>query len=217
MAGLLGVARHDDLCLSVVFASRLIGPQTPAKMGTTAALQFFALPEYASRGLSASMPEVQEFEIFVRNYQNMVFSVATRILGNSADAEDITQEVFIKAFDRFSELQQSSRIGGWLKTVATNLAINHLNRYRARWRFFSEQEQTPEIPSPESSLERKERLELALRQLPDAQRVPLVLFHFEEMSYEEIAAKLSVSLAKIKTDIHRGREALRTILQKTDE
>ncbi len=187
-------------------------------MVTTAALRFFELPEYASRGLSASMPEVQEFEIFVRNYQNMVFSVAARILGNLADAEDITQEVFIKAFDRFAELQQSNRIGGWLKTVATNLAINHLNRYRARWRFFSEQEQPPEIPaSPDPILERKERLELALRQLPDTQRVPLVLFHFEEMSYEEIAAKLSVSLAKVKTDIHRGREALRKIMQISDE
>ena len=66
------------------------------------------------------MVEVQEFEAFVRRYQNMVFSVAGRTLGNLADAEDITQEVFIKAFDRFGELQQSKTAGGWLKTVATN-------------------------------------------------------------------------------------------------
>ena len=49
-------------------------------------------------------------------------------------------------------------------------------------------------------------MELAIRKLPDAQRVPLVLFHFQDMSYEEIAAKLHVSLAKVKSDIHRGRE-----------
>ena len=55
----------------------------------------------------------------------------------------------------------------------------------------------------------RERLERALRQLPAHQRVPLVLFHFEDATYEEIARALRISLAKVKTDIHRGREALR--------
>jgi RNA polymerase sigma-70 factor (ECF subfamily) len=57
--------------------------------------------------------------------------------------------------------------------------------------------------------ERQARLERALRELPDHQRVPLVLFHFEELSYQDIAHTLGVSLGKVKTDIHRGREALR--------
>jgi RNA polymerase sigma-70 factor (ECF subfamily) len=185
-------------------------------MVATAALHLFVLPERTGRASTASMSDVQEFEIFVQNYQNMVFSVATRILGNFADAEDITQEVFLKAFDRFAELKQSSTIGGWLKTVTTNLSINHLNRYRARWRFFSEQEQPVEIPSapPEPDADKKEQLELALRRLPDSQRVPLVLFHFDEMSYDEISVKLGISLAKVKSDIYRGRETLRRILQK---
>jgi len=60
--------------------------------------------------------------------------------------------------------------------------------------------------------ERHERLEQAVRRLPDRQRVPLVLFHFEELSYQEIAEALDVSVAKVKTDIHRGREALRRLL-----
>jgi RNA polymerase sigma-70 factor (ECF subfamily) len=145
----------------------------------------------------------------------MVFSVSARIVGNLTDAEDITQEVFIKAYDRFTELRKSGTVGGWLKTVATNLSINHLNRYRARWRFFSEQGESPEMPAeiePES--DRREALELAIRRLPDAQRVALVLFHFQDMSYEEIAAKLQVSLAKVKSDIHRGRETLKRLLTK---
>jgi len=54
-----------------------------------------------------------------------------------------------------------------------------------------------------------ERLEEAVRRLPDHQRVPIVLFHFEDMSYQDIAVVLGVSLGKVKTDIHRGREALR--------
>jgi RNA polymerase sigma-70 factor (ECF subfamily) len=60
--------------------------------------------------------------------------------------------------------------------------------------------------------DRRDDLEQALRRLPDQQRVPLVLFHFEEASYQDIANALGVSLAKVKTDIHRGREALRKLL-----
>jgi len=64
--------------------------------------------------------------------------------------------------------------------------------------------------------DRHARLERALRGLPDHQRVPLVLFHFEAMSYDQIAAALGVSLGKVKTDIHRGREALKKELSILD-
>jgi RNA polymerase sigma-70 factor (ECF subfamily) len=65
-------------------------------------------------------------------------------------------------------------------------------------------------PSTEQAqVELQERVEEGLRLLPDHQRVPLVLFHFEELSYQEIALTLGVSLGKVKTDIHRGREALK--------
>ena len=70
--------------------------------------------------------------------------------------------------------------------------------------------------SPLAALETAEaqqRLEAALERLPDHQRVPLVLFHFEQMSYEEIARTLKVGLGKVKTDIHRARLALRVVLE----
>jgi RNA polymerase sigma-70 factor (ECF subfamily) len=168
------------------------------------------------------MTEPIAFENFMRAYQNMVFSTAVRLLGNDAEAEDIAQEVFLKAYERFTELSQSPTVGGWLKTVTTNLCLNHLTRYRARWRFFSElfardddHDTTLEIPAPEQMQDKLDEadhrrlLEQALQKLPTPQRVPLVLFHFESLSYEEIAAKLGISLSKVKTDIFRGREALR--------
>jgi len=185
-------------------------------MVNAAPLPLIGIDDPVASGLDARMAEVQEFETFVRNYQNMVFSVATRIVGNPIDAQDITQEVFIKAYERFDELKGSGTIGGWLKTVATNLSINHLNRYRARWRFFSEEETEVEIPTFDPPTDdRRELLEVAIQKLPDAQRVPLVLFHFQDLSYDEIADKLGISLAKVKTDIHRGRDSLRKILVKT--
>jgi RNA polymerase sigma-70 factor (ECF subfamily) len=184
-------------------------------MIAAATLSLSQFHDRAGLGLDREMAEEEEFEMFIRSYQNMVFSVSARIVGNLTDAEDITQEVFIKAYDRFRELRTSDTVGGWLKTVATNLSINHLNRYRARWRFFSEQAEPIEVAvEEEKESDRKEAVELAIRKLPDAQRVPLVLFHFQEMSYEEIAAKLQISLAKVKSDIHRGRETLKKLLTK---
>lgn len=160
-------------------------------------------------------------------YQNMVFSTAMRLLANPAEAQDVSQEVFLKAFERFGELSLSPTAGGWLKTVATNMSLNHLTRYRARWSFFSElvragesdDAEPIEFSAPDTlerdldQADRHQVVEKALEKLPPAQRVPLVLFHLEGFSYEEIAAKLNVSLGKVKTDIFRARETLRKRLR----
>jgi RNA polymerase sigma-70 factor (ECF subfamily) len=172
------------------------------------------------------MIDPQQFEAFVKAYQNMVFTSAMRLLGRESDAEDIAQEVFLKAYDRFGELGESPTAGGWLKTVTRNLCLNHLARYRARWRFFSEmttgeegEEKEVDWAAPDThdadlaASDRRRLLEMALQKLPPAQRVPLVLFHFDGLAYEDIAKRMGVSLAKVKTDIHRAREALRKRLK----
>lgn len=175
---------------------------------------------------SEGMTVPTDFTTFMRNYQDMVYSTAVRLVSNEAQAEDISQEVFIKAHEHWDSLRGSPTAGGWLKTVATNLSINHLQRYRKRWSFFSDlvhrgdegEEREVEFAAPDTffnemdASERRERLEAALARLPDHQRIPLVLFHFEDMPYDEIAKQLRVSLSKVKTDILRGREALAKIL-----
>ncbi|HEY7476476.1 MAG TPA: sigma-70 family RNA polymerase sigma factor [Vicinamibacterales bacterium] len=169
------------------------------------------------------------FEAFVREHQDMVFGTAVRLLGGRAEAEDVAQTVFLRAFQRFDRIGESPSAAGWLKTVTRNACLNHLARYRSRWRLFSELRRedtagTAEIEdravesgrSPLEKLEQEEtsrRLEDALRSLPDHQRVPLVLFHFERMSYQDIARALGVALAKLKTDMHRGRLALREVMK----
>jgi RNA polymerase sigma-70 factor (ECF subfamily) len=173
------------------------------------------------------MPDPQQFEAFMLKYQNMVFSTAMRLLANPIEAEDVSQEVFLKAFERFAELGQSPTVGGWLKTVATNMSLNHLTRYRSRWSFFSElvkggesEDSEPiEFSAPDTlerdldQADRHQVVEKALQKLPPAQRVPLVLFHLDGLSYEQIAAKLNISLGKVKTDIFRAREAMRKRLR----
>jgi RNA polymerase sigma-70 factor (ECF subfamily) len=169
-----------------------------------------------------------DFTAFMRMHQDMVFSTAARLTGNHAQAEDIAQEVFLKAYARFDTLGASPSAVGWLRTVARNLALNHLQRYRRRWRFFSEfvrgdspdgrDEGPVDFPALDhfqdgiDQAERRAWLERALAELPAQQRVPLVLFHFEDMSYEEIAERLHISLAKLKTDMLRGRAALARVL-----
>jgi len=162
----------------------------------------------------------------MRAYQHMVFSTASRLTGDDRQAEDIAQEVFLRAYEHFDQLRTSSAAGGWLKTVATNLTLNYLTRHRKRWRLFSElrsaedDSSAPEpMPQPDTLLadlsaeQRRELIDAALRKLSEHQRLALVLYHFEDLSYEEIAAKLRASLPKIKTDIRRARAALLPLLQ----
>ena len=176
------------------------------------------------------MTGVDEFEAFVRAYQDLVFATAVRLLGREAEAEDIAHQVFLKAFQRFDSLGSGGAAVAWLKTVTRNACLNHLTRYRKRWRLFSEMASPDEeasfeasLPAPETLVRGAERadeqvmLEKALRALPDHQRVPLVLFHFEQAGYQEIAAALGISLTKVKSDIHRGREALKRLLVQAHE
>jgi RNA polymerase sigma-70 factor (ECF subfamily) len=230
-----------------VFASNC--PPLAGVMGVFASLRWAAAPWRENICNCAAPPGVLEsndeppvqtspsglippanFTTFMRAYQDMVFSTAARLTGNAAQAEDISQEVFLKAHAHFDNLRTSPTAGGWLKTVATNLSLNHLSRYRNRWKFFSEFKRDDgagdrdapgvEFAAPDTFFagvdaeERREWVERALDDLPSHQRVPLVLYHFEDMPYDEIAKKLGVSLAKVKTDILRARAALAKILQR---
>ena len=174
------------------------------------------------------MSNADPFEAFVLRYQDLVFATAVRLLGNRRDAEDVAQTVFLKAFQHFDQVRDHPGAAAWLKTVATNECLNHLTRYRSRWRFFSEMRRQDDKGedvdyemtlategTPADTLERADRrrqLAAAILKLPPHQRVPLVLFHFDQMTYQDIAARLGVSLAKIKSDIHRGREVLAKLL-----
>ena len=167
------------------------------------------------------------FELFVAQYQDLVFSTAVRLLQNQADAQDVAQEVFLRAFRDFDNLKDNPSAGGWLRCVARNLSLNHLTRYRSRWRLFSdffhsdEQEgagSLEDLISQDVNPEQPAEIHLLVREallgLPSKQRVPLVLYHYEDMSYQEIADALHIRISQVKTDIHRGREALRVKIER---
>jgi len=182
------------------------------------------------------MTDARAFEAFLLEYQDMVYATALRLLGNAMEAEDVAQTVFMKAFEQFDQIGTSPSAPGWLKTVTTNTCLNHLSRYRNRWRFFSElsgaeakaidsrtgkwgtgETQGPLDPTPPGPRDPDTALDAALRRLPAHQRVPIVLFHFDDLTYQQIAERLNISVGKVKTDIHRGREALRAALASAHE
>ena len=173
----------------------------------------------------------------MRDYQDMVFASATRLTGSEAAGADIAQEVFIRAWEHFDQLRDRTApgagAGGWLKTVTLRLALNHVQRHGQRWRSFSDLlrgmrntdghgddlELTvaalDDLFAATEAGQRAALVRAALAALPDTQRIPLVLFHYEEQSYQQIAASLGISVPKVKTDILRGRQALARRLQHT--
>ncbi len=84
------------------------------------------------------MTDARVFEAFLLEYQDMVYATAYRLLGNAMEAEDVAQTVFMKAFEQFDQIGTNPSAPGWLKTVTTNACLNHLSRYRNRWRFCSD-------------------------------------------------------------------------------
>ena len=170
------------------------------------------------------MNDTERFEAFVVRYQSLVYATALRLLGQSADAEDVAQSVFLRAFEHFPRLQ-GPEAAGWLKTATTNLCLNHLTRHRSRWVVWSAlghstSDDLPEwpdtrTPSAEAlllSAESQAALQSALLALPAHQRVPLVLVHFHDFSYDDVARRLGRPLSSVRSDIFRGRQALRRTL-----
>ena len=92
----------------------------------------------AARGDPVGPPGAAAFDAFVLEYQDMVYAVAVRLLANEAEAETLPRRLYCARTNGSMIGTGRRRCRGWLKTVTTNLCLNHLERYRARWRFFSE-------------------------------------------------------------------------------
>lgn len=162
------------------------------------------------------------FADFVRQYQDMVYTTAIRITGNARDAQDISQEVFVKAFEQFESMLNHENPGGWLRTTTRNLSINTVVRYQKRFQFPWEKsgsesmEGEPVDCRDDTSwlFDTSDMLKRALLKLSHAQRAALVLHYYEGFEYQEIAKKLGISLSKVKTDILRGKREMQKYLNK---
>ena len=158
------------------------------------------------------------WEDIVRDHSLRVYRLAYRLTGDRHEAEDLTQEVFVRVFrslDRF----QPGTFEGWLHRITTNLFLDQARR-RRRIRFESLPENAGDrlagdAPAPDLSVADQvfdDDVEVALRQLKPEFRVAVVLCDVEGLSYEEISDVLGVKIGTVRSRIHRGRSLLRAAL-----
>ncbi len=166
----------------------------------------------------------EAFALLVDRYRTRVFSVLLRMVGNWEDAQDLAQEAFVRAYNGLHTFDGSQRFAPWLFRVATNHCISALRRKRLPTVPLVTEEdgeareiQLPDLSGdPETVLLRRERsreIEDAVLALPERYRAAVLLYHMEEMSYEEIAQVLGVPLNTVRTYLHRARAQLRQALQ----
>jgi RNA polymerase sigma factor (sigma-70 family) len=154
----------------------------------------------------------------VRTHADRVYRLAYRLSGNRADAEDLTQETFVRVFRSLADYQPGT-FEGWLHRITTNLFLD-MARRRQRIRFDSLPEDAGDRlasadPGPEQSYNQNHldpEIQAALDQLPPDFRAAVVLCDLEQLSYEEIAATLNVKVGTVRSRIHRGRVLLREAL-----
>ena len=158
----------------------------------------------------------QAYAVLVDRHLRSVYSAALRIVCNQADAEDVTQDTFLRAYERLASYDASYSFRNWLLKMATNLALNHLRSTHRRRGLYLKAAKDRNDRASQTDLVSKvtqvDQLEYWLGQLDERQRTAVVLFHFHQMSYVEIAEALDVPLNTVRTLIHRGRKRLRELI-----
>ncbi|WP_197381971.1 RNA polymerase sigma factor SigE [Mycolicibacterium mengxianglii] len=190
-----------------------VAPQAEAQWAElTDELQGTAV--FDATGDKTTMPS---WDDLVRQHADRVYRLAYRLSGNQHDAEDLTQETFIRVF-RSVQNYQPGTFEGWLHRITTNLFLDMVRR-RSRIRMEALPEDYDRVPADEPNPEQiyhdsrlDADLQMALDSLPPEFRAAVVLCDIEGLSYEEIGATLGVKLGTVRSRIHRGRQALRDYL-----
>jgi len=161
-----------------------------------------------SRCLAA---EPAAFEELVTRYQKPLYVVASRMLGNREDARDATQTAFLKAYERLDSYDPSFRFFSWIYRILMNECLNVIRARRPADSGLA----PPAQPGPIDRLEaeqRRRRVRLAVRGLSDEHRDVIVLRHFAELSYDDIAATLGIPAKTVKSRLFAARRQLETAL-----
>jgi RNA polymerase sigma-70 factor (ECF subfamily) len=172
--------------------------------------------------------DTRSYELLVQRHMNRVYSLVYRMVCNKEEAEDLTQEVFIKVFNNLKKYEQQAAFSTWLYRIATNTALDGLDKAKRRpqaaapikGRDRAEEEtdllslQPSSDEGPEDSLikaELRECISRVLKKLDKEQARMLVLRDFNDLSYDEISKALGAGLSAVKMRIHRSRLAFQEV------
>lgn len=165
------------------------------------------------------------FNLLVGKYEHMVFSLALRIMKSREDAEDVTQEVFLNAYNHLADYQSKFKFSTWLLKITKNQALYRLRGAKNRpvpaedldlVSSGAPEQVQPQGSNPEMAAEQNEFKGVVLdilNTLPDKYRLTLMLRHMFERSYQDISDMLEMNIGTVKTNIHLGRKLLRQKLE----
>jgi RNA polymerase sigma-70 factor (ECF subfamily) len=172
------------------------------------------VPDDAGLAQRARRGDAEAYGELVRRHQQTVFNVCYRLLGHRQEAEDAAQEAFLRAYDRLGMFDLARPFGPWIRRVAANLCLNRLAGQRPPAVELDDERdevQDPATPGPEAAQEQAERaaaVRAAIAGLPPHYRAVIELRHFQELSYEAIAAALRLPLSDVKSHLFRARRLL---------
>ena len=164
------------------------------------------------------------FEKLVEKHQSLVAGTVGRMLGNNSDVDDVAQQVFVRVWRSAKRYVPSAKFTTWLLKITRNLVFNELRRRKRHLttplqkepgeeeiQVKDERGQQPDVTLLESELQ--DAIRSAIEQLPETQRMALILRRYEELSYEEIASVLDQSVPAVKSLLFRARTELRQRLK----
>lgn len=171
--------------------------------------------------------DLSAFDALVRQYEKQVYNFAYRMTGNYDDASDIATNTFVKVFNAIETYRGDASFTTWLFRIVTNLYLDERKRSKAHLNIpldeYIDLEESSVIrqvedatPSPAEKLESVERceaLDQAVRCLPDYQRIMILLYHTQELSYEEIAQIVGLPIGTVKSRLNRARISLKEKLE----
>ncbi len=162
------------------------------------------------------------FAEIVELFQDKLYRVCYRMLGNKHEAEDIAQEAFVRAFVNIHTFDTNRKFSTWLYRIGTNLCIDRIRKKKPDFSLdadvtgtdgltmYSQVASTDDLPEEEVlKMEMQDRVQYEISRLPDKYRAVIVLKYLEDLPLQEISDILDMPLGTVKTRVHRGREALR--------
>jgi len=155
------------------------------------------------------------FAILVGRHKNMAFTIANRILKNREEAEEITQDAFLKAYKSLKSFKQKSKFSTWLYKIVYNLSVSQVRKKKTKVYSIDDDEkqhfELPEASYKMDELEQKDQkkyLEKAIEQLSEEEQTIILLFYHQELSSEEIASIVNLSISNVKVKLFRVRKKL---------
>jgi RNA polymerase sigma-70 factor (ECF subfamily) len=162
--------------------------------------------------------DAEAFGLLVSRHQRAIYRLCYRYLGNQQDADDVAQEVFFKAFRSIGRFRAESALATWLYRIAVNTCLNFRSSRRELHAELPDQlpDRSPGISERLEERERRAQVQKAVERLPERQKATLILKVYQELSHEEVAAILGVSVGTAKANLFHALANLRRQLGRED-